>query len=73
VTANLEALDEEVPERKEVYIRSVNAMIVKVTFKPTRGMAKESTLVDSGVSENFLDQRTWQKLGIRSINLGKLI
>lgn len=36
-------------------------------------MAKEITLVDSGVSENFLDFEVWKELGIRKVNLEKVI
>lgn len=72
-TASLEALDEKDPERRKVYIRTVIAMMVKVTFESAKGVAEERALIDSGASENFLDQETWQKLGIGSVNLEKPI
>jgi predicted aspartyl protease len=36
-------------------------------------MANEKALLDSGATENFIDETTWQRLGIGQKELGKPI
>ena len=47
-----------------MYIRRMNAMKMRFTFKTVWSVAKETALLDSGMSENFLDEKVWQSLGI---------
>jgi hypothetical protein len=48
----------------EMYIRRINAMNVPFKFQTARLKANETTLIDSGVTENFIDEDTWKRLGI---------
>ena len=47
-----------------LYIRTLTAMKTRFAFQTVSKMAKESTLVDSGASENFLDLEVWRGLKI---------
>ena len=42
-----------------MYIRRMNAMKLKFTFKTVQRVADEVALLDSGASENFLDEEVW--------------
>jgi len=52
-----------------VYIRRMSAMKLEFTFKSVQRVAKETALLDSGASENFLDQDVWKGLGIGRVRL----
>ena len=52
-----------------MYIRRMNAMKMRFTFKTVRSVAEETALLDSSASENFLDERVWQSLGIGQVRL----
>ena len=46
-----------------VYVSHRNSLNIAVQFEHTRGTATASALIDSGATENFVDQRTaeqWQ-------------
>ena len=47
-----------------MYIRKVNAIKLGFTFKTVQKVADEIVLLDSSTSENFLDKRVWESLGI---------
>jgi hypothetical protein len=53
--------------------RSDNRLEVPITLHSLKGMAEEVTLVDSGTTENFIDQETIRKLKLRSKKLSKPI
>ena len=52
-----------------MYIRRMNAMKMRFTFKTVRSVAEETALLDSGASENFLDEKVWESLGIGQVQL----
>jgi hypothetical protein len=43
-----------------MYIRKINAINMPFSFQTAHAMAKETALLDSGATENFLDQETWK-------------
>jgi hypothetical protein len=51
-------------EVNEMYIRTVKSMKIHFTFKTKLTVADKEALLDSGASENFIDIRTWERLGI---------
>jgi hypothetical protein len=51
-------------ELKNVYIRRISTLYANITFKTSQLMANEKALLDSGATENFIDETTWQRLGI---------
>jgi hypothetical protein len=51
--------------------RSDNRLEVPITLHSFKGMAKEVTLVDSGATENFIDQETMKKLKLGSKKLSE--
>jgi hypothetical protein len=51
-------------ELKNVYIRRISTLYANVTFKTSQLMANEKALLDNGATENFIDEVTWQQLGI---------
>jgi hypothetical protein len=48
----------------KMYIRRINAMNVPFKFETARLKADETALIDSGATENFIDEDTWKRLGI---------
>ena len=54
-----------------MYIRRVKAMYTKFAFSTVRLVAEEQALLDSGASENFIDEETWKTLGIGTFTLPK--
>lgn len=56
-----------------MYIRKVNAMKLEFTFRMVQKVAEETALLDSGASENFLDKRVWEGLGIGRVRLERPI
>jgi hypothetical protein len=51
-------------ELKQVYIRRISTLYANITFKTSQLMANKKALLDSGATENFIDETTWQQLGI---------
>ena len=47
-----------------MYISEKSSINMPFTFSCARGMAKERALVDSGATENFMDERMVTRLGI---------
>ncbi len=39
-------------------------MNVTIAFQSLSEQAKETTLLDSGATENFIDEQTWRRMGI---------
>jgi hypothetical protein len=52
---------------------SDNRLEVPITLHSFKGMAEEVTLVDSGATENFIDQETIKKLKLGSKKLSEPI
>jgi len=53
--------------------RSDNRLEVPITLHSFKGMAEEVALIDSGTTENFIDQETVRKLKLGSKKLSKPI
>jgi len=53
--------------------RSDNRLEVPITLHLFKGMAEEVALVDSGATENFIDQETVKKLKLGSKKLSELV
>ena len=47
-----------------MYVSEISAINVPFTFYCARGTAEEIALVDSGATENFMDNRMVERLGI---------
>ena len=47
-----------------MYISEKSSINVPFSFVCTRGVAEENALLDSGATENFMDQRMVERLGI---------
>jgi gag-polyprotein putative aspartyl protease len=60
-------------ELKNMYIRRISTLYANITFKTSQLMADEKALLDSGATENFIDETTWQRLGIGRKELGRPI
>ena len=56
-----------------MYIRRMNAMKMRFTFKMVQSVAKETALLDSGASDNFLDEKVWESLEIGRVRLKRPI
>ena len=57
----------------EMYIRSLKAMQINFTFRTKLTKTDKIALLDSGASENFIDMKTWEELGIGRIKLPRPI
>ena len=53
-------------EKNEMYIQRISAINMKIPFWSLSEQAEKTVLINSGVTENFLDKATWEKMGIRS-------
>jgi hypothetical protein len=60
-------------ELKNVYIRRISTLYANITFKTSQLMANKKALLDSGATENFIDEITWQQLSIGRKELRKPI
>src|ERR1700747_1153669 len=47
-----------------MYINKIDALNVPFTFKTAHATAEEKALLDSGATENFIDQKTWERMGV---------
>ena len=47
-----------------MYISEKSSINILFLFVYARGVAKENALLDSGATENFMDQRMVERLGI---------
>jgi hypothetical protein len=56
-----------------LYVRRVKAMYTNFEFSMMEQVAEEQVLLNSGASENLIDEETWKTLGIRAFRLPKLI
>jgi len=54
----------QVSSKPDVYIRKISAMNVPFQFQTAQMKADESALLDSGATENFIDEETWKRLQI---------
>ena len=53
-------------EKDKMHIRHISTINMKIAFRLLSEQSKETVLIDSGATENFLDKDTWQKMGIGS-------
>jgi hypothetical protein len=56
-----------------MYIRRTKAMYTSFEFSMVRQVAEEQALLDSGASENLIDEETWKELRIGAFVLPKPI
>jgi len=54
----------QVSSKQDMYIRKISAMNVPLLFQTAQVKANESALLDSGATENFIDEGTWKRLKI---------
>jgi hypothetical protein len=47
-----------------MYIRKLSTLNMNVSFRTSQSKADESALIDSGATDNFIDEETWKRLGI---------
>jgi hypothetical protein len=47
-----------------MYLNKIDALNVPFTFQTAHAMAEEKALLDSGATENFLDEETWKRMGV---------
>ena len=47
-----------------MYIRKLSTLNMNVSFRTSQSKADESALIDSGATDNFIDEDTWKRLGI---------
>jgi predicted aspartyl protease len=52
-----------------MYVTSLKSLNMKFHFVTKRGTAAETALIDSGATENFINQTTLKRLGITPKNL----
>jgi hypothetical protein len=56
-----------------MYVRRTKAMYISFEFSMAQRVAEEQALLDSGASENLIDEETWKTPGIGAFVLPKLI
>ena len=59
------------PEEK--WIQKISAMKVPFRFKTAQFKVEEEALIDSGATDNFIDEATWKRLRIGKNNLRELL
>ena len=47
-----------------MYIRKLSTLNMNVSFRTSQSKADKSALIDSGATDNFIDEETWKRLGI---------
>jgi hypothetical protein len=47
-----------------MYIRRLSTLNMNVSFRTLQSKADKSALIDSGATDNFIDEDTWKRLGI---------
>ena len=50
--------------QERMYIRKINAINMPFSFQSAHATAEEVALLDSGATENFIDQESWERMGI---------
>ena len=58
---------------RRMYIKQVNTINLSIPVHTAHAMAKQTSLLDSGVTENFISFRTWRQLGIGQQELNEPI
>jgi len=56
-----------------VYIRRLKTINIPFPFQMVHKMTEEHALLDSGVTENFLDKSVWRELKIGHFKLPRLL
>jgi hypothetical protein len=47
-----------------MYIRKLSTLNMNVSFHTSQSKADKSALIDSGATDNFINEDTWKRLGI---------
>ena len=53
-------------KKNEMYIWWISTINMKIPFRSLSEQAKETVLINSGATENFLNRTTWERMGIDS-------
>jgi hypothetical protein len=61
------------PKLDMVYIRQIKMLSLPFQLNTIQQMTKDITLLDSGVTENFIDKEVWKELKIGCFRLNKLL
>jgi hypothetical protein len=51
-------------DKQEMYIKQLTSMNVPFSFQTAHAKAKETALLDSGATENFIDETTWKRMRV---------
>jgi hypothetical protein len=51
-------------EEQEMYIKQLTSMNVPFSFQTAHAKAEETALLDSGATENFIDEMTWKRMKV---------
>ena len=51
-------------EEQKMYIKRITSMNVPFSFKTAHTTAEEIALLDSGATENFIDEETWKRMKV---------
>jgi hypothetical protein len=54
-----------------MYIRKLSTLNMNVSFRTSQSKADKSALIDSGATDNFIDEETWKRLGIGKKELAR--
>jgi hypothetical protein len=54
-----------------MYIRKLSTLNMNVSFRTSQSKADKSALIDSGATDNFIDEETWKQLGIGKKELAR--
>jgi hypothetical protein len=54
-----------------MYIRKLSTLNMNVSFRTSQSKADESALINSGSTDNFIDEETWKRLGIGKKELAR--
>jgi hypothetical protein len=56
-----------------MYIRKLSTLNMNVSFRTSQSKADKSALIDSGATDNFIDEEMWKRLGIGRKELSRLV
>jgi hypothetical protein len=54
-----------------MYIRKLSTLNMNISFRTLQSKADKSALIDSGATDNFINEETWKRLGIRRKELAR--
>src|SRR6266566_8111926 len=59
--------------KESMYIQRISAMNVTIAFQSLSEQAEETALLDSGATENFINEQMWKRMGIGWQSLAMLL